>query len=361
MAEAPIAERTLYIARPTVRVNEQAFALVSELLLGMRMTESEGGMSALELRLSNWASGTDGGADYAFEDDAILKLGAAIIIYVGEESAPQEIFRGKIIGIEADFPRDQAPELIVLAEDVFQEARMTRRTKVFDATTLARIAEEIAQNLSLQPVITGFTDDIDTQVQFNESDLAFLRRLLARYDGDLQVVGSEMHVSPRSEVQRGRVTLQLRSQLRAARALADLAHQVTEITASGWDVRSGETISASSTGANKGPGSGQDGAHHLGDAIDERSHHIGHLAARDQRELQALVDSAFDQRARRFVRVEGTAEGNGQIRVGTNLVLEGLGPRFSNTYYVTRTCHRYDLVNGYETDFEAECAYLGEG
>jgi phage protein D len=57
--------------------------------------------------------------------------------------------------------------------------------------------------------------------------------------------------------------------------------------------------------------------------------------------------------------VEGTAEGNPQIRVGTHVELTGLGDRFSNTYYVTRACHRYDLANGYETDFEAECAYWG--
>ena len=50
MAEAPVADQTIYIARPTVRISEQAYPLVSELMLGMRMTESEGGLSALELR-----------------------------------------------------------------------------------------------------------------------------------------------------------------------------------------------------------------------------------------------------------------------------------------------------------------------
>ncbi len=37
-----------------------------------------------------------------------------------------------------------------------------------------------------------------------------------------------------------------------------------------------------------------------------------------------------------------------------------MSDRFDNTYYVTRACHRFDLDLGYETDFEAECAYLGE-
>jgi len=42
------------------------------------------------------------------------------------------------------------------------------------------------------------------------------------------------------------------------------------------------------------------------------------------------------------------------------LRLTGLSPRFSNTYYVTQCCHRYDLERGYETDFTAESAFLGQ-
>jgi phage protein D len=59
------------------------------------------------------------------------------------------------------------------------------------------------------------------------------------------------------------------------------------------------------------------------------------------------------------VQVAGTAEGNAALRVGTHVTLRGLGPRFDNVYYVTRACHRWDVASAYETDFEAECAFLG--
>ncbi len=78
-------------------------------------------------------------------------------------------------------------------------------------------------------------------------------------------------------------------------------------------------------------------------------------------EAQALAHTVFDRRARRFVVVEGTAQGNPAIRVGTHVTLQGLGPRFSNTYYVVRATHRFDSSNGYQTHFEAECAFLGTG
>jgi phage protein D len=83
------------------------------------------------------------------------------------------------------------------------------------------------------------------------------------------------------------------------------------------------------------------------------------LAVMDAGEAQALADAAFDRRARRFVLVEGTAEGNSALRVGTHLKLVGLSPRWDNTYYVVRATHRFDSEQGYRTDFEAECAFLG--
>ena len=353
-AERELSAQEVYSARPTVRVDTQEYPKVTELLISVVMTEQEGGMSSLELRVSNVASDPQGGADLAFEEDDILRLGAAIAIYGGDETGPQEIFQGTISGLEAEFSPDGPPELVVLAEDVFQRARMQRRTATHEDVSIADLGNSLAASLSLTPVITGFTENIGTQVQLNESDLAFLRRILVRNDGDMQVVGDELHLSPR-----GAQTLELHGQLIRTRVTADLAHQVTEVTVSGWDAPEGRRVTRSSNGAHSGPGSGRTGAQVLRDAIAERSHHIGHLAITNEEEAQALADAAYDHRARRFVCVEGTAEGNPALRVGTEVTLSGLGPRFDNTYYVVRACHRWDVERGYETDFEAECAFLG--
>lgn len=361
MAEKPISERAVYSATPTVRVDAKEYPKLSELLVAMEMREREGGMSALELRVSNVASDTGGGADLAFEDDKILKLGAAIAVYCGDQRAPREIFQGKITGLEAEFSQDGPPELLVLAEDVFQQARMARRTKVHEKATIKKLASDLASQLNLSPVVTGFTDDIGTEVQLNESDLAFLRRLLARYDGDMQVVGKELHISPRGDVARGTVDLVLHSQLVRARVLADLAHQVTEVTVSGWDHAKGQRVSAKSKGAQSGPGAGRTGSKILNDAFGNRSEHLGHLAVTTTDEAQSLADAVYDNRARRFVTLDATSEGNPSLRVGTHVKVEGVGPRFNNSYYITSCCHRFDMTRGYETDFMAESAFWGRG
>jgi phage protein D len=361
MSEQPTTTLATAFERPTIRVDEQDLAQVSEQMLSLEMTEKEGGLSALEMRVSNVLSTDDGSVSLASEHGSVFKLGSRVVVYVGDVISPQEVFRGTITSLEVDFPPDASPTMLILAEDDFQRARMARRTALHEDVAIADIASALASQIGLTPVVTGFTASVGTQVQLNESDLAFLRRLLARYDGDLQVVGTELHVSPRSDVARGTLELEIHSELRRARIVADLAHQTTKVTIGGWDVTQGSAVSGSSTGAHLGPGTGQNGADVLRDAIGERGEHVSHLAAATNDEAQALADAAFDARARSFVTVEGTTDGNPALRVGTTVRLRGVGARFENDYYVTLARHRWDELRGYETDFNAESAFIGTG
>src|SRR5678815_1407898 len=113
MAETSVSERAIYRARPTLRLVGQKDQRLSGLLISMKMSEHEGGMSALELRLSNWASTRDGGAEFAFDASSKLKLGTELQVYAGDETEPREIFRGKVSALEADFKTGLPPELSV--------------------------------------------------------------------------------------------------------------------------------------------------------------------------------------------------------------------------------------------------------
>jgi len=361
MPETPVTTDAVYSAVPTVKVGGQLNDKVTTQLLGMKMCEREAGMSHLELRFSNFGSFDSGIADQVFEDGKILKLGVDVIVYAGLVTSPTEIFRGKITGLEAVFSSDGPPELMVLAEDSLQAARMTRKTKTWDQTSLSDIVQQVASGIGLTPVTSGLDGTIGSEQQLNESDLHFLRRLLARYDADLQVVGTELHATPRSLAQRNTLTLDMNSQLQQVRILADLAHQVTQVTATGWDFKQGQTISVTSQSTSLGLGSGQTGKDLIPQAWGSRSEHLSQYFTLDQNDAQALVDAEFVQRSRRFVVAHGVAEGNPSLRVGSYLTLTGLGPRFSNTYYTTAAVHRFDPSGGYATEFTAECAYLGAG
>jgi phage protein D len=359
MAEQALTQNAVYSAIPTVKVDGQFSDIIASQLLAMEMHEREGGMSTLELRLSNFGSYQGGLADQVFEDGKILKLGTALIVYAGDVNSPTEIFRGKVTAIEGRYPRSGPPELVVLSEDSLQGARMHRQTKTWDVSSLGDIVTQIANQLGLTPQVNGLDASIGIEQQLNETDLGFLRRLLARFDADVQVVGTELHASPRSQVQRTSLELDMNSQLREVRVLADLAHQVTQVTVTGWDYQQGQTISATSQSTSFGQGSGQTGKDWLTQALSARSEQMGQFSSLNQSEAQALADAEFIQRIRRFAVAHGVAEGNPGLRVGTWLTLTGLGPRFSNSYYVTAAIHRFDTDKGYETEFTAETAYLG--
>ena len=178
--ETSVSRSAVYRARPTLRLAGQADARVSELLVEMCVAETEGGMSTAELRFSNWASTIDGSAEAAFEDGSRLTLGTAISVHAGDETQPRELFRGVVSGLEAEFVQGGAPELVVLAEDALGRARMARRTRLFTDRSPADVVRAVAGELGLRPAVQGLDTPVATWAQLNESDLAFLRRLLDR-------------------------------------------------------------------------------------------------------------------------------------------------------------------------------------
>ncbi|TVZ37370.1 phage protein D [Alteromonadaceae bacterium 2753L.S.0a.02] len=359
MSESAVARFPVYNPRPTLRIDEQEFDRARELVLAMDVREHESGLSSLELRLSNMASDITGGAAYAFENEEDLKLGSSIALYAGDANEPQEIFRGKISGLEAEFRSDGPPEILVFAEDDLQKMRMRRRTKLYSDSSLADIANTIAADHGLQASIDGLSENIGDWMQLNESDLAFLRRLAKRYHADVQIVADELQMSAINDVQRGELELRLRGQLKSVKFFADLSEQVSSVSVTGWDADAGQRIKESSRGQNLGPGNGRLGSEILENYFAERNEHVGHIAVKNAAEAIALANAIYDQRARNFVSVQATTEGNPQLRVGTHVRITGASERFENTYYVTSAQHIYDQSLGYQTCFTAQCAKLG--
>ncbi|MCB9765108.1 MAG: hypothetical protein H6739_35370 [Alphaproteobacteria bacterium] len=327
----------------------------------MTVEEQDDGLATMELRFSNIVSDDQGDADFAFEDEELLALGSRVRVKCGDEQDPTEVFYGVVTGLEARFPQHDPPELVVFAEDVLQKARMRRRTKTYEEGSLQELVDAVLEGSGVTTSLAGLSATVGVQVQRNESDLAFLRRVLDRHDVAMWVQGDTLHAAPRDQDAPTPVEVHLHSQLREARVFADLAHQVTQITLTGWDAAEGQRVGARAGGsAAPGPGAGRIGAELLPQELRPRSEHLGHLAVEDSAEADALVEAAWRQRARRFVVLEGTCAGNPALRVGAHVAARGLGPRFSNTYLITRACHRFDLERGYETDIEAACAYLGD-
>jgi len=249
-------DRIIADTRPVIEVDGMQHDMIASLLTSMEMRETTGGLAAVELRFDNTAEHDGVGVDFAFEyaETDLLALGAGLRVLVGAADDPMEIFRGRISAVELVVPENGQPELCVHAEDALMVLRMNRRSRSFGDQPVRDIVTAIARDAGLTPVVTGLTEMEREQRQRNESDLAFLRRLLAVYDADLQVVGTELHVSPREQVDRGAVSLTLGGLLLSLRVVADLAHQRARVTVSGFDPRAGTDIDVAFQGDGLGPG-----------------------------------------------------------------------------------------------------------
>ena len=236
MTETALSTSIIYRARPTLRLAGAEDPRASELLIGMRMEETEGGMSAAELRFSNWASLTNGGAEYAFGAGAKLKLGAEIAVYAGDEAQPREIFHGTDHGAGGRIrhwfaARDDRAGRGCAATRADGPPQQDPRDK-----SPADVARAIAGDLGLTPVIAGLDTPVGTWAQLNESDLAFLRRLLGalrRRSADRRH-GAARLAARRRAARRARAgAVQPARARRASRV--DLADQVTAITTPGLE------------------------------------------------------------------------------------------------------------------------------
>jgi len=356
-------ELLYYNAIPRLEIDGQEDVMAATLLQSMEMTESEGGMSSLEMAFKNAANLENSGNEMPFEtsSNTSLSLGAEIRVVSGPNHDPQEVFVGRITGLELVMDGASVPLLIVLAEDKLQTARLKRRTKLFEEMTLGDLVDAVVQESGLTVVAAELDMDIAQEMQANETDLGFLRRICARFDVDFQIVGTELHISPRALVDRGTKQIEFGQTLTSFRGLADLAQQVSEVTLAGWDHAANAGFHVTSgAGVQAGAGQGRRGHEFLEEHFDPRSEHIGEIAVATEAEGQVVADAMHSVRQRRFVTAEGTVTGDPSLRVGTLLEITGVGSRFENTYYVTHAQHHFSREDGgYVTDFRAECAFWG--
>jgi phage protein D len=347
----------IQVARPNITVGGQDRPSLVEGMLGLVIVENTSGLYRCEALFGNWGP-RNGDIGFLYFDRGTLDWGKAFQVKLGTDV----LFDGRIMGLEAQFPEGRPPALNVLAEDRFQDLRMTRRTRTFDDMSDADVFNRIANDHGLSPDVSVNGPTRQVLAQVNQSDLAFMRARARSIDAEVWIEGRTLNV--KSHANRGGATLQMTysHQLREFSVLADLAGQRTSVTVSGWDVSSKDGIKHEATesvisGELDG---GASGASTLSSAIGERKDLIAHTVPLTAQEAQAEAEAVFKMTARRFVVGRGVAEPNAQLHVGVKVDLAGLGPLFSGKYYVSEVKHVFDATRGLRTEFTAERPGLGQ-
>lgn len=347
----------LQASRPKIKVAGTESSSLTGGLLRMRIRENVHGLSNCELEFGNWGPNGDS-ADFLFFDRKVLDFGKEIEIVLADAS----FFKGKITGIEARFPEGNSPSIVVLAEDRFQDLRMTRRTRTFSDVSDSDVFSQIAGDHGLTPSVTVSGGNHRVLAQLNQSDLAFMRERARALDAELWMTDSTLSVKPRADRGSPPVTLTYGKELREFRVLADLALQATSLEVSGWDVAGKSALkeTADDSVVSGELAGGDSGSKLLSDAFGDRKDSVANSVPHTSDEARTRAEALLKRRARRFLVGHGTAETIADLKVGATVKLAGLGPLFQGEFYVAETSLTFDGSTGMRTEFEVERPALGK-
>lgn len=351
-------ESKIKISRPSFVVGGEENISLSEGLLRMTVTECVTGLYRCEAQFGNWGV-KNGRSSFLYFDRAKLDFGKALVVKLGTDT----IFEGRIMALEGCFPQGGTPEIVVLAEDRFQDLRMTRRTRSFLQTTDRAVFNQIANDHGLTAQIDVSGPEYKILAQVNQSDLAFMRDRARAIDAELWIEGSTLNVKPRSRRGSDPVELSYGGELYDFHVTADLAGQRTAVIASGWDVNSKTAIKAEVTdsvinGELSGMTSGASILNAAAAGLGARKEVLAHTVPLSAQEAQFRAESYYRTAARRFVVGHGIAEANAGLRVGSTVELKSLGPLFDGAYYLSEVRFVFG-ADGLTTEFVAERPGIG--
>jgi phage protein D len=355
MAEAS-QSTALRPARPRFSVGGREQGGLADALLSLLVEETVEGLYRCEAAFGNWGP-KNGRNDFLYFDRRLLEFGKTLKIELDSET----LFEGRISALEGLFPAGGSPSIAVLAEDRFQDLRMTRRTRTFASSSDADVVRQIASDHGLSPDVSLSGPTHKVLAQLNQSDLAFLRERARALGAEVWVSGSTLAATPRTDRTARPLTLKHGADLREVRVIADLAGQRSSVDVAGWDVAGKSALkeTASETALGGELANQDGGATVLRTAFAARKEAVADAVPLTSAEARAWAESVFRQRARRFLVAHGTAQTLGGLRVGATVKLEELGPLFSGSFYVSEVRHVFDGAEGLRTNFIAERPGLG--
>jgi Bacteriophage probable baseplate hub protein len=225
-------------SRPTVKIDGQDAADLTQGLLLMRVHEHVDGLYSAELQFGNWGL-SNGATGFVHFDRQKLDFGKEVELTLTDKP----LFKGKITALEAGFPEGSPPVLTALAEDRMQDLRMTRRTRTFVDMSDADVINQIASDHGLTPSVSASGPTHKVLAQVAQSDLAFLRTRARALGIEVWVDGTTLNAKPRTGRTGGTaITLGYGNELRELTVIADLAGQRSSVTVSGWDVAEKQAI-----------------------------------------------------------------------------------------------------------------------
>jgi len=342
-------EEAFISAKPLLKIDGEENRDLNEALASMVINLPISGMAHGELTFSNWIrSGDEAALGFGFQD---IGFGKEIEILMGENQ-DMPIFKGNITAVEERYG-DSAPQIIFLVQDAMHILTRQRHSRVFEDMSPDDIVSEIANELGLSPDV-NISSSAATWHQMNESNMAFLLRLLNGFGVSLRIVDGILWAKPEEEDAEP-VELSPRDSALKIRLIADLNHQPTQIKSQGFNAATNEVVQHENTQLDN-PGNGVTGKQLCEDLSWPGENIVPQPFPRTQSEAESFAKAHFARQAKRFISGDISCIGEPALKSGREITLADVSERLLGKYQIVHCTHAFDTDRGFETHLKVSRA-----
>jgi len=403
LADESVAQHGFYVPQFEVRIEgvglpRDVLRDVSQLTYRDSLREIDG----FELTVNNWDAGTRAFKYVGSETAADLQGGGArgqnarlfdpcnkeVEVRAGYRGDLRTLVRGTFTTLEPNFPSSGPPTLTVRGLNALHKLRRKQYSTNWTDKRDSEIAKEIGRlsdpKLGKQqkrfPMPIVVSDEAQGQespfpyvAQVNQYDIDFLflraRRLgyvVSIREGDAKAKDPDrrkthLYFGPSDGRTPGAREALFR--LRWGASLLDFkptlttANQIKSVTVKGWDRTRKKEIAQTVSLGDKELAVNKD-LHKLLDDCDPREEIVVEKPVHTKEEARKVAIGVLKDRQKEMVKASASCVGLPTLCAGCKVEIEGLGARFSGTYYVLGTTHSLG-EGGYITRFDARREVTG--
>jgi phage protein D len=345
-------------------------------------------IDSLELTINNWdaqarafkytgSEGSVGGDERRSRFLGLFDPGQELELAMGYGGNLRLMITGQITTLEPNFPASGSPTLAVRGLNVLHQLRRKQYTDYWpkDGQSEVRdsdIAQEIGQKTEDGKKRFPLPIRINSEARYaepnehhvmqtNQYDIVFLLARARQHGYVVLVEEFQDRGKPQKRLYFGpsegkapgerNVTYVLKwgESLVQFRPTLTTAKQVGSVTVRGWDRKAKQpievTVKWEDIGINRDLGD-------IEQAFNQREEVVADRPVYSQAQAKALAADILKNQLKEMVKGSGATVGLPDLRAGRRVFIDGLGDRFSGTYFVTETTHTIN-DGGYTTSFSA--------
>jgi phage protein D len=301
-------------------------------------------------------------------DADLFGEGSVVKIAMGYVDDLQEMIEGEITQISPSFPDSGTPTIHIEGHTRMHWLHGSKTTRTFQKMTDKQIVEKIAQEAGLEAQVDDTEVQHDYVIQTNQTDLEFVRDRAAKIHYEVLVknktlifrksneVGGKIYTFVWGHTQAGLGGGANTLPLKTFSTTMNTLKPASKVEVRGYDPKNKKEFVGK---AGKGDETTTMAGTKIGGQVTANAFHKPrqivqvNIPVASQAEADQHAKALFNNLGLEFITGNGSTIGVPDIRSGSVVELQGLGPRFSGQYYVDKAAHTMG-GNGYQTDFSVK-------